>query len=110
MNPRPPPGGFSGNLRYAAGRGSLGAPVTLRPGPDPETVRNQLAEIEGVSVETICAFPAPLTGPCAPGSRGTASRIFRPAWPRWRTPSAATTILVIWVLFPDFPALAFRSQ
>jgi hypothetical protein len=36
--------------------------VTLRPGSDPETVRDQLAEIEGVSVETVCAFPAPLAG------------------------------------------------
>ncbi len=62
MNPRPPPGGVSGNLRYAAARGSLGAPVTLRPGSDPETLQDQLADIEGFSVETVCVFPAPPAG------------------------------------------------
>ena len=34
--------------------------VTLRPGSDPEAVRDQLTQVEGVSVETSCFFPAPL--------------------------------------------------
>ncbi len=157
MNPRPRPGGFSGNLRHAAVGGSLGAPVTLRPGSDPETVWNQLADIEGVSVEPYVYSRPHWPGSCVPGLRGASRRIFRPAWPRGRRLSAAagsvsgvtadqtgycrgvapapptscaplraamtgarsprfgasmvtTTILVIRVLFRDFPALAFRSQ
>ena len=35
-------------------------PIRLRPGSDPGTVRDQIATIEGVSVEVSCAFPAPL--------------------------------------------------
>lgn len=34
--------------------------ITLRPGSDPEAVRDQLAEIHGVSVESYYQFPAPL--------------------------------------------------
>ena len=34
--------------------------VTLRPGSDPETVRDQLAGIHGVSAESYYQFPAPL--------------------------------------------------
>jgi hypothetical protein len=35
-------------------------PIRLRPGSDPVAVRDQIATIEGVSVEASCAFPAPL--------------------------------------------------
>ena len=35
-------------------------PIRLRPGSDPAAVRDQIATIEGVSVEVSCAFPAPL--------------------------------------------------
>ena len=34
--------------------------ITLRPGSDPEAVRDQLTEIHGVSVESYYQFPAPL--------------------------------------------------
>ncbi len=68
MNPRPPPRGYSGNLHYAAAGAASpppGQPRRARHAPagsDPETVRNQLTDIEGVSVETVCAFPAALAG------------------------------------------------
>lgn len=35
-------------------------PITLRPGSDPVAVQDQIAAIEGVSVEASCAYPAPL--------------------------------------------------
>jgi len=35
-------------------------PIRLRPGSDPAAVRDQIATIEGVSVQASCAFPAPL--------------------------------------------------
>lgn len=35
-------------------------PITLRPGSHPMAVRDQIAAIEGVSVEASCAYPAPL--------------------------------------------------
>jgi hypothetical protein len=35
-------------------------PIRLRPGSDPAAVRDQIATIEGVSVEASYAFPAPL--------------------------------------------------
>jgi hypothetical protein len=35
-------------------------PITLRPGSDPVAVRDQIAAIEGISVEASCAYSAPL--------------------------------------------------
>lgn len=35
-------------------------PITVRPGSNPVAVRDQIAAIEGVSLEASCAYPAPL--------------------------------------------------